>query len=41
VHVRANGSLKMNLNGVGEVRYAGTPSHVESQVSGIGTIGRL
>jgi len=41
VHVRANGSLKMNLNGVGEVRYAGTPSHVESQVSGIGKIGRL
>jgi hypothetical protein len=41
VHVRASGVLTMNVNGVGEIRYAGNPSHVESQVNGIGRIGRL
>lgn len=41
VYVRANGSLTMNVNGVGEIRYAGNPSHVESHVSGIGRTGRL
>jgi hypothetical protein len=41
VYVRANGSLTMNVNGVGEIRYAGNPTHVESHVEGIGRTGRL
>jgi Putative auto-transporter adhesin, head GIN domain len=41
VHVRASGNLTMNVDGVGEIRYAGTPAHIESEVNGIGKIGRL
>jgi hypothetical protein len=41
VYVRASGSLTMNLNGIGEIRYAGNPKHVESHVNGIGHIGPL
>jgi hypothetical protein len=41
VHVRASGILTMSVNGVGEIRYIGNPSHVESHISGIGRIGRL
>jgi hypothetical protein len=41
VRVRADGSLTMNVNGIGEIRYAGKPSHVESHVNGIGSIGRI
>jgi len=38
VRVRASGSLTMNVNGVGEIRYAGKPAHVQSAVNGIGSI---
>lgn len=41
VYVRASGSLTMSVNGVGEIRYAGKPAHVQSQVNGIGHIGPL
>jgi hypothetical protein len=41
VEVRASGSLEMNVNGVGVIRYAGSPSHVESHVNGIGRIQRI
>jgi hypothetical protein len=41
VLVRASGVLSMSVNGLGEIRYAGNPSHVESQVNGLGRIGRL
>ncbi|MBD5654282.1 MAG: DUF2807 domain-containing protein [Candidatus Eremiobacteraeota bacterium] len=41
VRVRASGTLTMNVNGVGEIRYAGKPTHVESNVNGVGRIGRL
>ena len=41
VYVRASGSLTMNVNGIGEIRYAGNPSHVESHVNGIGRIGKM
>jgi hypothetical protein len=41
VDVRATGTLTAEVNGVGEVRYAGNPVHVESHVNGIGRIGRL
>jgi hypothetical protein len=38
VHVRASGSLTMNVNGVGTIRYSGNPTHVESRVNGVGSI---
>jgi hypothetical protein len=41
VHVRASGILTMSVNGVGEIRYSGNPSHVESHINGIGRIDRL
>jgi hypothetical protein len=41
VKVRASGTLSMNVSGVGEIRYTGQPTHVESHVSGVGSIGRL
>jgi hypothetical protein len=41
VDVRAAGTLTIAVNGVGEVRYAGNPTHVESHVNGIGRIVRL
>lgn len=41
VYVRASGSLTLNVNGIGEIRYAGDPAHVESHVNGIGRIGRM
>lgn len=41
VHVRANGTLTANVNGVGEIRYTGTPEHIESHVNGIGRISRI
>ncbi len=41
VSVRASGSLTMNVNGVGSIRYAGNPSKVQSQVNGVGSIGRI
>ncbi len=41
VDVRAAGKLTIAVNGVGEVRYAGNPTHVASEVNGIGRIGRL
>jgi hypothetical protein len=39
--VRATGTLTASVNGVGEIRYAGNPAHVESRVNGIGRISRL
>jgi hypothetical protein len=41
VHVRASGSLTMNVNGVGEIRYTGNPAHVDSHVNGVGRISPL
>jgi hypothetical protein len=41
VRVRASGNLTMNVNGVGEIRYAGNPTNVESHVNGVGRISRL
>jgi hypothetical protein len=39
--VRASGALVMNVNGIGSIRYAGTPAHIESHVNGVGSIGRV
>jgi hypothetical protein len=41
VEVRASGSLDMSVNGLGMIRYAGRPSHVESHVNGVGRIERI
>jgi hypothetical protein len=41
VDVRASGNLTMNVNGVGEIRYAGKPATVDRHVNGIGRIERL
>jgi hypothetical protein len=41
VRVRASGLLALNVNGIGEIRYTGNPTHVESHVNGIGRIGRF
>jgi len=41
VYVKASGELKMNVNGVGEIRYTGNPTHVESHVNGLGRISRM
>jgi hypothetical protein len=41
VRVRARGNLTATVNGVGEIRYAGNPAHVQSQVNGVGHIGPL
>ena len=41
VRVSASGTLNASVNGVGEIRYSGNPAKVESQINGIGRIGRL
>jgi hypothetical protein len=41
VDVRASGSLTMNVNGVGEIRYTGNPTTVAKNVNGIGRIDRM
>jgi hypothetical protein len=41
VRVRASGQLTATVNGVGEIRYAGKPAKVQSQVNGVGRIGQL
>jgi hypothetical protein len=41
VDVRASGSLTMNVNGVGEIRYAGSPASIDQHVNGVGRIRRL
>jgi len=41
VAVRATGSLTMNVNGVGEIRYTGNPTTVAKNVNGIGRIDRM
>jgi hypothetical protein len=41
IDVRASGKLTASVNGVGSIRYTGNPSNVQSQVNGIGHIGRL
>ena len=40
VDVRARGSLEMNVNGLGMIRYSGSPAHVDSHVNGLGRIER-
>jgi hypothetical protein len=40
VDVRAGGSLEMNVNGLGMIRYSGSPAHVDSHVNGLGRIER-
>jgi hypothetical protein len=41
VDVRASGALHMTVNGVGEIRYTGEPTSIDSHVNGIGRIARL
>lgn len=41
IRVRASGTLDATINGVGSIHYAGTPTHVESHVNGLGHIGRV
>jgi len=41
VDVRASGTLTMNVNGVGEIRYAGHPASIDRNVNGIGRIAPL
>jgi hypothetical protein len=38
LHVHATRSLDASLSGVGSIVYTGTPRHVKTQVSGVGTI---
>ncbi|HYF03774.1 MAG TPA: head GIN domain-containing protein [Patescibacteria group bacterium] len=39
--VWANGILKAEINGSGDVRYKGTPTSVDSDISGSGSVSRL
>jgi len=41
VRVRVSGTLTATINGVGEIRYAGNPTHVQSEVNGVGRISRI
>jgi hypothetical protein len=41
VYVRGSGTLSLTVNGIGEIRYAGHPAHVEQQVNGLGQIGPI
>ncbi len=41
VRVRASGKLTMTVNGVGEIRYTGSPVSVDSKVNGVGQIRKL
>jgi hypothetical protein len=41
VYVRANGALTLSVNGVGEIRYSGNPTHVTSSINGVGRISRM
>jgi hypothetical protein len=41
VYVRGSGTLSLTVNGIGEIRYAGHPAHVEQQVNGLGRIGPI
>jgi len=41
VYVRASGTLSASVNGVGEIRYTGNPTHVDSQVNGVGRISKI
>jgi hypothetical protein len=38
IYVRGSGSLVLNVNGVGEIRYKGNPANVEKHVNGVGRI---
>ncbi len=38
LHVHATGSLDASLSGVGSIVYSGSPRHVKTKVSGVGTI---
>jgi hypothetical protein len=40
VDVRASGDLTMNVNGVGEIRYTGSPTNVDQHINGLGRIRR-
>jgi hypothetical protein len=41
VRVRADGLLTLNVNGIGEIRYAGNPARVDGHVNGVGRIAPL
>jgi hypothetical protein len=41
VYVRGSGALSLEVNGVGEIRYAGHPTTVDRQVNGLGSIGPI
>jgi hypothetical protein len=38
IYVQGSGSLVLNVNGVGEIRYKGNPTNVEKHVSGVGRV---
>ena len=38
IYVRGSGSMTLNVNGLGEIRYAGNPRHVDKNVNGLGRI---
>jgi hypothetical protein len=39
--VQGSGSLVLNVNGVGEIRYKGNPKNVEKHVNGLGRISAM
>jgi len=41
VRVRVSGTLTASINGVGEIRYTGNPTHVQSEVNGVGRVSRI
>jgi hypothetical protein len=41
IYVRGSGRLTLSVNGVGEIRYTGSPTNVESHVAGVGRIDPL
>jgi hypothetical protein len=41
IYVQGSGSMVLNLNGVGEIRYKGNPTNVEKHVNGVGRISAM
>jgi hypothetical protein len=41
IYVQGSGSLVLNVNGVGEIRYKGNPRNVEKHVNGLGRISAM
>jgi hypothetical protein len=41
IYVQGSGSLVLNVNGVGEIRYKGNPKNVEKHVNGLGRISAM